>query len=364
MQNQELKTQTASFSINQTERLIDAIKLMDKISRKLLIVTDDAGNYVNVLSIGDIQRTLIKNQDFNILIKKSLEYRTETIVGTTAMSKEEVRDLMLEHRTEFMPILENNQLMGVVFWEDIFESQKIPCKKSYDIPVVIMAGGKGTRLKPFTNIIPKPLVPIGEKAIVELIVNRFVQLGTKRFFFSINYLGDMIENYFNRISNKPYSVDFFTEKKPLGTAGSLSLMKEQLKETFIVSNCDILIDQDYSEIIRFHRENNFKITMVAAVKNYGIPYGTLEVGEGGQLLGLSEKPQFNYFINAGMYIVEPEVLSEVPENTFFHITTLIEQLTHKGEKVGVFPINGGAWSDIGEWDVYQETLKRYGEETF
>jgi len=335
---------------------------MDQLDKKLLIVTDANNNYINVVSIGDIQRSLINDQNFDIKISTIL--RSDSMVANSEMSKEEVKQLMLYHRTEFMPILEDGCLVDVIFWEELFENEKIPSKGKIDIPVVIMAGGKGTRLKPFTNIIPKPLIPIGEKAIVELIVNRFVELGSKRFFFSINYLGEMVENYFKRITGKPYSIDFFTEDEPLGTAGSLHLMKDNLKETFVVSNCDIIVDQDYSEIINFHKENNYKITMVAAVKNYGIPYGTLEIGKGGQLLKLCEKPQFNYFINTGLYIIEPETLEEVPVNSFYHITTLIEQLQSKGERVGVFPINGGSWSDIGEWDVYQETLRRHGQPIF
>ncbi len=348
--------------VNQKTTVCKALEKMDQVERKLLIVTDDENNYVNVISIGDIQRSLINNQDFQRQISETL--RSDSMVADSSMTREEIKHLMLQHRTEFMPILEEGCMVDILFWEDLYDNEKIPNKRKYDIPVVIMAGGKGTRLRPFTNVIPKPLIPIGEKAIVELIVNRFVDLGSKRFFFSINYLGEMVENYFNRISSKPYSIDFFTEDEPLGTAGSLYLMKDNLKETFVVSNCDILVEQDYSEIIRFHRENNFKITMVAAVKNYGIPYGTLEVGKGGELLGLNEKPQFNYFINTGLYIIEPEALDEIPANSFFHITNLIEQLRLKGEKVGVFPINGGSWSDIGEWDVYQETLKRHGQRMF
>ena len=362
MINPEVQLQIKNFSICKSAPIGAAIKLMDKVNRKLLIVTDHGQDYVNIISIGDIQRSLIKNQNFDVTVGAVL--RTNTTVASSKMGNEEIKKLMLHHRTEFMPVLDNNKLVKVVFWEDLFATKHIPCKAKYDIPVVIMAGGKGTRMRPITNVIPKPLIPIGEKAIVEHIVNRFVDLGSKRFFFSINYLGEMIKNYFKRISDKPYSVDFFTEDKPLGTAGSLHLMEDQLKETFIVSNCDILVDQDYSEIIQYHRENEFQITMVAAIKNYGIPYGTLELGEGGKLISLSEKPQMNYFINAGLYIIEPAALQYIPENSFYHITHLIEKLINQGEKVGVFPVSEGAWSDIGEWDVYQETLERFGEKTF
>jgi NDP-sugar pyrophosphorylase family protein len=138
----------------------------------------------------------------------------------------------------------------------------------------------------------------------------------------------------------------------MGTAGSLSMLKGKIKETFFVSNCDILIDQDYSEILEYHKENKNEITLVAALKHYPIPYGTVETGENGQLLELKEKPELVFKINSGMYILEPHLLHEVPDNQFFHITQLIENVKNRNGNVGVFPVSEKSWRDFGGWDEY------------
>lgn len=344
--------------INIGTSVIEVVKKMDQQDRKLLIVVDDDNNYLNLVSIGDLQRSLIKDNDFNKPIRSIL--RKDTLVASPDDSADKIKELLLAHRAEFMPIVDGGTLVEVIYWEDYFIDVSIPVRKKVNLPVVIMAGGKGTRLRPITNIIPKPLIPLGEKAIVELIVDRFVHLGCKQFHFSVNYLGELIENYFERIKEKSYNINFCYEDKPLGTAGSLHLLKDQISETFFISNCDILVDEDYSEILNFHKTGGFKVTAVAAVKNMKIPYGTFETTENGTLLSLVEKPQFNFLINTGLYILEPECLDLIPQNKFYHITHLMESLIEKGEKVGVFPISEGAWSDIGEWKVYQETLDKMG----
>jgi NDP-sugar pyrophosphorylase family protein len=142
----------------------------------------------------------------------------------------------------------------------------------------------------------------------------------------------------------------------MGTAGSLSLLKDRIHETFFVSNCDILIEQDYSEILRYHKENKNEITLVAALKHYPIPYGTVEAGENGQLIALKEKPELTFKINSGMYILDPHLLNEIPDNQFFHIIQLIEKVKKRKGKVGVFPVSEKSWRDIGEWSEYLKLI--------
>jgi NDP-sugar pyrophosphorylase family protein len=221
-----------------------------------------------------------------------------------------------------------------------------------------MAGGKGTRLKPLTNVIPKPLIPIGDKTIVEKIMDRFMSVGCRDFYFSVNYKAETIRHYFDTIEHKDYEITYFKEDKPLGTAGSLYLIRDKIETTFFVSNCDIIIDEDYSEILKYHRENKNELTIVAALKHYSIPYGTIKTGDNGLLIELIEKPELTFQINSGMYIMEPHLLSEIPENVFFHITHLIENIKKRNGKIGVFPVSEGSWKDIGERDMYLSFLKR------
>lgn len=348
-----------SISINKNSTLLNALKQMDSLDGKLLIVVDHLDNYISIISVGDIQRYLITHQNIEAKVKDAL--RKNVRVASTKDSQEQIKKIMLEFRTEFMPVLDDNgKLKRVIFWKDIFERKLESNKEKINVPVVIMAGGKGTRLKPITNIIPKPLVPIGEKPIVQIIMDQFSEMGTEDFYMSINYKADIIKQYLEKIE-KPYNISYFEEEKPLGTAGSLFLVKDKIKDTFFVSNCDILIDQDYEEVYQWHKENKNEITSIATIKNYHIPYGTLEIEKNGLLKSMKEKPDLTFFVNAGVYIVEPHLLQEIPTNEFFHITHLMEKVKKRGGRVGIFPVSEGSWMDIGNWAEYnktQETFKK------
>lgn len=336
--------------ISQEASIISALKQMDAVRHKLLIVIKDEKFY-SLLSIGDIQRAIIKSVDMNSPISTIL--REKTKVASVNDDMKVVKATMKERSNEFMPIVDDdNNLVDVIFWEDLFESQPSPRKSNLNLPVIIMAGGQGSRLRPLTNILPKPLIPIGEQTMMEDIMDRFVNCGCKRFYISVNYKADTIKRYFDNLEGKPYEISYFQENKPLGTAGSLHLLNGQISSTFFVSNCDIIIDDDYSEILKYHRENKNEITVVAAIKNMGIPYGTLETKEGGLLAGIKEKPNYTFKINTGMYILEPHLINEIPVDEFYHITFLIEKLMKQGRRVGVYPINERSWIDVGNWDEY------------
>lgn len=343
--------------INLTLSVLEALERMDSEKRKLLIVLKGKKFY-GVLSIGDIQRAIINKYPLDESIKSIL--RSEITICYDTDGLDEIKQKMLEHRTEYMPILnKDNDLINVLFWKDIFGSKMERKKVNLDIPVIIMAGGKGTRLRPLTNIFPKPLLPIHEKTIIEDIMDRFVEVGCSEFHLSVNYKAETIKNYFNVLTNPDYNIDYFEEDKPLGTAGSMFLIKDKIHSTFFVSNCDILIDQDLEEIYNYHKENNNEITIVSAIKRYKIPYGTIQTKENGILDSLDEKPELVFQINTGMYILEPTVLQYIPDNEFFHITHLIELIKEQSGTVGVFPIAENSWQDIGNWDDYGKILQKH-----
>ncbi len=346
-----------SIQLDHQASILHAMKKMDADGRKLLIVTRD-GEYLSLLSIGDVQRAIMQFQTFEKPVGEIL--RPRVIVGKTTDDRQSLAQLMIENRTEFMPILDDaGRLADVLFWEDIVEQAVEERHELDNVPVVIMAGGMGTRLKPITNIIPKPLIPLGEKPIIELIANQFRAGGVRQFFISVNYKGDMIRRYFDELAGRDYSVEYVHEDQPLGTIGSIYLLKGKLHSTFFVSNCDILVDQDYAEVFRYHRENRNELTIVSAIKSYQIPYGTIEAGENGLLTNLKEKPELVFQINSGVYILEPHLIEEVPEGQFFHITSLIEKINQRGGRVGVFPVSEQAWIDIGEWKEYEKAQKSF-----
>jgi NDP-sugar pyrophosphorylase family protein len=219
-----------------------------------------------------------------------------------------------------------------------------------------MAGGEGKRMRPITNVLPKPLIPLGDKTIIEHIMEQFSVIGCTSFHLSVNYKAEMIKYFLGDDKFRKYEISYFQEDKPLGTAGSLSLISNIIHSTFFLSNCDILIDQELGAIYDFHVENKNKITIVSALKNIHIPYGTLITKEDGLLIRLDEKPDYTFKINSGLYILEPDVIREIPEDQIFHITDLIEKLMTKNERIGVFPVSEGSWMDIGNWDDYLRNI--------
>lgn len=333
--------------------LLDAMKKMDTIGVKTLLVFD-ADKFIGLLTIGDIQRAIIKGTNLSSSILTILD--KNKIYASIFDSQEVIQNNMKTLRAECMPVLDqNNELVDVLFWKDIFLNDDSNQREKIDLPVVIMAGGKGTRLKPLTNIIPKPLIPVGEKTILEEIMNQFETIGCTKFYMSVNYKYDMIEYYLSLLEHK-YDISFFQEEKPLGTIGSVALLKGKITTPFFVSNCDILINQDYRDVYEYHISNKNDITIITAIKTYTIPYGVIEAEEGGIMTGLSEKPEFNYMINTGVYILNPELIDLIPEGEFFHITHLMEKVRKNGGKVGCFPVSNGAWRDMGEWPEYLKMI--------
>jgi len=281
--------------------------------------------------------------------------RSNIRIARQGNDPESIRAMMMKFRTEFMPILnDQDELVDILFWHEVYE-ETCPPKKQVNLPVVIMAGGRGTRMQPLTNVFPKPLIPLGNKTILERIMDGFVKGGSRQFILSVNYKADTIRHYLSELNSPDYEIDYIQETEPLGTAGSLQLLKGRMTDTFWVSNCDILIDQDLSEIYEFLKKFNNQISIVAAVKHLTIPYGTLETRTDGQLSELQEKPDFVFKINTGVYLLEPQTIDAIPENNMFHITDLIETVRKKGVRVGVFPIPDYAWSDVGTWEEYQKT---------
>ena len=331
-------------------QLIEALKIMDSLNCKLLIVMGGK-KFLSVLSIGDIHRAIIKKVPLDSNIRKIL--RKDIIIANSKDSIEKIKKRIFELRAECMPVVDDkNNLTDVFFWEDFYSKSRKIISQNINLPVIIMAGGTGQRLRPLTNVLPKPLIPIGDKTILEEIMERFIKMGSNNFFLSVFYKSELIKYYFNEKKNESYNLNFVQEKKPLGTAGSLNLLKGKIDKTFFVTNCDIIIDQDYGDIYKYHKENLNEITIVSALSHLKFPYGIVETGKDGRLKSILEKPEITYKINSGMYILEPHLIDEVPKNEFFHITQLIQKVKSRKGKIGVFPVSEKSWIDIGDWKKY------------
>jgi dTDP-glucose pyrophosphorylase len=333
----------------------EAITQLDKTAKKVLMVVEEK-KLIGIVTDGDIRRWILRNGDFQkevyLIMNNTPKYIYEK-------DRSKAKSLLKKMMIESIPVLnESKEVIDIIFWNDNFNN-KLNHYEKLDNPVVIMAGGKGTRLDPYTKIIPKPLIPIGDIPIVERIINRFNEYGCNEFYLTVNYKKNMIKAYFSD-EDKGYEVKFIDEDQPLGTAGSLSMMKDKLKDTFFVSNCDILIDANYSHILKQHKKNKNKITLVTSLKNYTIPYGVIEINDSGAIKNMIEKPEYDFLVNTGMYILEPKVLDDIPENAFFHITDLINEYISKGEKIGVYPVSESEWLDMGEFKEMENMLERLG----
>lgn len=328
--------------------LLEAMNIINRNAKGIVYVCKEKC-LIGALSDGNIRR--------HILCGGSLDVTAEAVANKPAKFLNKNSDINPE---EFM---RNNNITSVPIINDMGEITSIKFMnlggiydyKSLNIPVVIMAGGKGTRLQPFTNVLPKPLIPIGEKTITERIMDNFCSFGCRDFNMIVNYKKNLIKSYFDEVPE--YNVSFCEERVFLGTAGGLKLLKHKFDGTFFLTNCDIIIDEDYFEMVKYHKETNAIITIVSTLRNYTIPYGTIQLDEVGHVQEIEEKPNYSFLVNTGMYIIEPRFLDYIPEDTFIHITDVIENCIKNGEIVSMYPISENAWMDMGQFDELEKMQK-------
>lgn len=338
------------FLIDEEATMIEAMQQLDKVAKKVLFVVRE-GYFVASITDGDIRRWILRKGNLDAKVKDMANYSPKSILEE---DKAKAKDVMKKYSIEALPILDKlNNIISVILWND----EEVEPKRNLKIPVVIMAGGLGTRLYPYTKILPKPLIPVGEIPIVEHIINRFNQYGSNHFYLIVNHKKNMIKAYFNEVE-KAYEVNYVDEDKPLGTGGGLSLLKGKIDSTFILSNCDILIEEDYEKIYNYHKKKNNLITMVCSLKNIRIPYGVIEISETGEIESMKEKPELSFFTNTGMYIVEPKVIEELEKNKSIGFPDIIEKYRNANEKIGVYPIGEHSWLDMGQMDELNEMKRK------
>jgi len=342
--------------IKPTHTIKQALRQMDAMGEKTLLVVDDHTMLLGTISDGDIRRWILKGRDLMEGVSKVMN--SKPISLDQNFERKTAKQLMVKQMLECLPVVDGNKkVTAAVWWVDLFENKSKELKK-LKIPVVIMAGGEGSRLAPFTKILPKPLMPIGDKPIVEIIIGRFMDYGCNDFYLSLNYKSNIVKAYFNDFEHQ-YKIAYIEEESPLGTAGSLCFLKNRIKGPFFLSNCDILIEADYTDIFKFHQQKKNKITLVSSMKNFMVPYGVCEIENGGILKGIKEKPEFDFFVNTGMYVLDKTVLEDIPKNKFYNMTDLIGDYLKKDERVGVYPVSEKSWVDIGQLEVLQEMLKKF-----
>ena len=333
-----------------------SMKLLDKTAEKCLLVVDKNRKLLGTVTDGDLRRSILAGAQFSEDISECYHKRPVTLVEGH-FNTEEAKQLLRGKKLDLIPVIDDEgTLIEYLTWGSLDDVQK-PARSLQDVPVVIMAGGKGARLEPFTKVLPKPLVPIQEKPIIEHIIERFTDITCSEFYLTVNYKGRILKAYFEELQ-PDYNVTFVDENEPLGTAGSLQLLMGKFDKPFFVTNCDIIVKADCVSLYEFHQKGGYDITLVASAKEYIIPYGTCKLNADGHLSHIDEKPHYDFLINTGLYVINPDVLKLIPENKFYHITYLIEEAKNQGKKVGVFPIDDDAWIDVGQWAEYKKAVER------
>jgi len=334
-----------------------AMKRLCQLGEKCLVVVDGEGVLLGTLSDGDLRKAILAGSSIGDAIEGIYQVNP-TVLLDGKYQLEEAKAVFTENRFDLIPVVdEKHRVVELLFWETVLGSGEVKEKEILDVPVVIMAGGKGSRMEPFTKILPKALVPINDKPIIEHIIDRFTAVGVRKFIVTVNYKMKILKAFFEELDPE-FSVEFVEEKNPLGTAGSLKELDLAGDKPLMVTNCDIMVKTDYRDLYSFHNDSGFDITLVASTKTYAIPYGTCELNDEGYLKQIDEKPEYHFLVNTGLYVLSPRVLDLIPSQKQYHITNLIDDAQNMGMKVGVYPIDEDTWIDVGEWTEYRQAVER------
>lgn len=334
------------YIVQKNTSIIEAIKKIDMNQRGIVFICDN-NILLGTVTDGDIRRYILKYGNFE---RSILEVANRNPIYTKVGQVIDYQLFMKQQGITALPVLDDNgTLLNVVFLKKF----KSFIGKALNIPVVIMAGGKGTRLLPYTNILPKPLIPIGEKTITEHIMEHFENYGCKQFYMIINFKKNFIKAYFEDNEDKR-EINFIEEKEFLGTGGGLSLLKDKVNQSFFMTNCDIIVDIDYSDLMNYHNKHHNIITMVCAKKKVIIPYGIVKCDTQNKRIKLEEKPEYKFDTNTGLYVIDPAFLEFISANTFVHITEVIQKCIAIGKSVGVYSIDEDLWMDMGQLEELEK----------
>lgn len=334
------------------------MKVIDRCGLNIALVVDSEGGFLGTISDGDIRRAILSNVSLETDAGKILELKRNTIhsksvTATVDCSNDEILELMRKNSIRQIPILDvGGRVVDLVCWEDLLP------KKDLDVQAVVMAGGFGARLQPLTDKIPKPMLPVGDSPILKRILNGLHKARINKAVITTHYMKEKIHDYFGDGSGMGMQLQYLYEDQPLGTAGALKNL-DKVDSTLLVMNGDILTDINFNAMWNFHRECGADFTIGVKQYHHNVPYGVIEC-DGPRVQNLVEKPQFTYYINAGIYLLEPFALSLIPEGVRFDMTDLVELLLKKNYKVFSFPIVE-YWLDIGTKPDYETAQERFNK---
>ena len=318
---------------------------------KIALVIDHDGQLLGTLSDGDIRRSILKGISLNENIKDI--YNSNPIYIDKEKSQRELLDLCLINNINQLPIVDkNNKVIDLFIVNENY-------LKQYKNTVVLMVGGLGSRLKPLTENIPKPMLKVGGTPILQIIIKGFSEYGFKNFIMCVGYKADVIRNYFQDGNEFGVNIEYVVEDKRMGTAGALTLLKKKLNKTFFVMNGDLLTKANYEQLLEFHKFNKARATTCVREYDIEVPYGVVNMNNE-NITSIEEKPVHSFFVNSGIYLLEPKCIDLIPNDKYYDMPTLFEKMILLEEKVVSFPLKE-YWLDIGRMSEYEQANQEYNK---
>jgi dTDP-glucose pyrophosphorylase/predicted transcriptional regulator len=338
--------------VNEDTSLRDALNTIDKSSKQICLVLDNSQKLLGTISDGDIRRALLNNISLDEIII-NVYFKNPTVANVND-SKETILNLCKINKIHQIPIVDNdNNIVGLEILDELIVSESKVNK------VILMVGGLGTRLRPLTENTPKPMLPVGGKPILQTIVEKFVSYGFVNIVMCIGYKSHIIQDFFEDGSRFGANIEYILENERMGTAGALSLLSQDqvTSEPFFIMNGDLLTNVNFEHFLNFHIQNNAKATMGVREYDFQVPYGVVNL-EDGKIKSIIEKPIHNFFVSAGIYILNSECIDLIPKDEFYDMPTLFDTLIKMNENTISFPIRE-YWLDIGRMDEYEKANKEY-----
>ena len=343
------------FFIDHNALTRKAIRKINQLGGRSLIVVERKNILKGILSSYDLRKAIINKNILNKNINKIYNKKPKYIFSDEI--RKNISDTYIKiKRLGILPVVnkKTHKIVDILTYRKL-KSLKFKNSEKINCSVVIMAGGKGTRLKPYTEILPKPLLPINKKPAIRHILEKFDYYGPTKFFITVNYKAEVLKSYFHEAQGS-FKIKIINEDKPLGTAGSLYYLKNKIKNHFFLTNCDIMVNTNYFDILNFHLKNKNDITIVVAKKTFNLPYGVCNVKKNS--FQFMEKPKFRFNINVGLYLLNKNILNLLKKKQYLDFNTLLEKSLKNNKKVGYYKIKDRDWVDVGRMDKYKNFLEK------
>lgn len=337
------------IKINQNASIKEALEVIDKGAIKVAVVLSDDGLLLGMLNDGDIRRALLKGMSLGDSIAGIIN--KHPVVANINDTKERILELSNEKKLHQIPIISNGKLVGIQDIREFLAPKNKPNK------VILMVGGLGTRLRPLTNDVPKPMLDVGNKPILHTIVENFAKYGYTDIIMCVNYKSEIIKEYFGSGDKFGVKIEYVLESKRMGTAGALSLLKERPKDDFFVMNGDLLTNVNFEYLHEYHKDSNALASICIRKYEMQVPYGVVNV-RANKVTSIEEKPTQSFFVSAGIYMFSPIVLDFIPKGVFYDMPTLFSELLKHDFPIHPFPIRE-YWLDIGRMDEYRRANDEY-----